>query len=375
MRAHGRPNILFSTTRSWNCGDDFILFGVRNLLSCRVPSFNAIIYNRHPELHYVRARLNKTVHLKDQNSSQEVDLNLHQVMDRVVPKFDNSLRPDLDLSGIDAVVFAGTPEWFGTMVRPVVDGIAKRTLPVAYLGLGSYEKIAELSYEQIPEQDRNSLEAALVVTVREGNAARLLAPLSPQVLPCPALFAAERARHRQGPGSNGKLKIALSLQGCAETNGQRMEKPAFDFARTLFAKLVQRHDCQLVCHYIEDLTELQTIFGDTTEVLYAYDPKDYFDLYDTFDLTVTTRVHGAGLCASLGIPSVVLGHSARSSTTDGFLSEVIDPATATLDEALACVENLVIAERSAALITHKRESQDAYLASLGPFLHSLKAHG
>ena len=48
--SHGmqRLNILFSTSRQWNCGDEFILFGVRRLLD-RVPlRYNSIIYNRHP---------------------------------------------------------------------------------------------------------------------------------------------------------------------------------------------------------------------------------------------------------------------------------------------------------------------------------------
>lgn len=371
MMNRQRPNILFSTTRSWNCGDDFILFGVRNLLARRLPNVNAVIYNRHPELHFVRARLDKMVHLKDSNSDQEVDLNLHTVMDRVAPKFDNSIRTDMDLSAIDAVVFAGTPEWFGVMVRPLVNRIARRKVPVAYLGLGVFEKTSAQSYEQIPAEDRECLEGAKVVTVRDQTTAALLAPLSPSRLPCPALFAAEQARHRSGPAQGRKLRIALSMQGCAESNGQRMETESFEFAKALFARLAERYDCQLVCHYIEDLTELRALFGGSMEMLYAYDPRDYMDLYDSFDLTVTTRVHGAGLCASLGIPSLVIGHSARSSTAEGFLSELIDPSTVSLDEAVRRVESFAVAKKSAALITHKQKSQDAYLAALGPFLEAL----
>ncbi|MEJ7712218.1 MAG: hypothetical protein WKF84_20740 [Pyrinomonadaceae bacterium] len=46
-----RPlNILFSTTRQWNSGDEFILFGVRQLLHDLGLQYNAIIYNRHPSI-------------------------------------------------------------------------------------------------------------------------------------------------------------------------------------------------------------------------------------------------------------------------------------------------------------------------------------
>ncbi|MGF1581594.1 MAG: hypothetical protein ACFCD0_19880, partial [Gemmataceae bacterium] len=45
-----RLNIIFSTTRTWNCGDDFILYGILNLFSGIGVQCNPIYYNRNPEL-------------------------------------------------------------------------------------------------------------------------------------------------------------------------------------------------------------------------------------------------------------------------------------------------------------------------------------
>jgi hypothetical protein len=44
------PNIVHSTTRSWNCGDDFILFGVRRLVEAVLPAHNPVVFNRNPDL-------------------------------------------------------------------------------------------------------------------------------------------------------------------------------------------------------------------------------------------------------------------------------------------------------------------------------------
>jgi len=49
-------NVVFSTTRQWNPGDEFILMGCINLLKEYMGEFNPIIYNRHPQLRRSRKR-------------------------------------------------------------------------------------------------------------------------------------------------------------------------------------------------------------------------------------------------------------------------------------------------------------------------------
>ena len=43
-------NVVYSATRQWNCGDEFILFGCRNLLEKVLGGHNPIIYNRNPDI-------------------------------------------------------------------------------------------------------------------------------------------------------------------------------------------------------------------------------------------------------------------------------------------------------------------------------------
>ena len=77
-------NILFSTTRQWNPGDEIILHGVLNLMKATVGEFNPIIWNRHP-----------SINPNNMNLDNSFSVLRH------------------DLSAIDYVVIAGSPEWLG----------------------------------------------------------------------------------------------------------------------------------------------------------------------------------------------------------------------------------------------------------------------
>ena len=356
------PNLLFSTTRSWNCGDDFILFGVRNLVKNIIPEFNSIIYNRNPELHSFRT-YNSDIKINvrtPQGQLQEIDLS-KQLCGRTW-QIDNSWRPQHDLSLIDYCIFAGTPEWAGTMVEPIVQHLIQDDTPVAYLGIGIFEGTHSITFEDLPRQDQALLKKARLVTTRDAGCSQLLEPVNAIQLPCPALFAANHERQRIK-----KQKIALSTQGTLPGNEQRIDQETLDYSVKLFRTLSAHYDCTLVCHYIDELYQLQPLLGDVLPIVYRYDAQDYVDLYDRFDLLVTTRIHGAGLCTSLGIPSVVLAHSARSDTTTGFLADMVQIESMEVDELVEQIALLDIRKRSEALLVHKVENQQRYLDLLGHF--------
>ncbi len=358
---HGNeiPNILFSTTRMWNCGDDFILFGIRNLLENVLPSHNAIVYNRNPDLHATRVFNNKLV---VNSPKRRITLNLAEALKDVTWQYDNSWRPTLDLSSIDYCVFAGTPEWMGSMVGPLVNALLGSEIPICYLGIGTFEGTSNLNFDQLARDDVRALTRAKVITVRDANAARLLSPLSPISLPCPALFAAPAASIRRE-----KAKVALCMQGHIPKYQQRIDERTYQYTLKLFKALSQRYDCSLICHYIEEVHQLHDEFRGVIPIRYSYDARDYIDIYDGFDACVTTRVHGAGLCASLGIPSLVISHSARSETVLGFLAELVDPNKETTTDALEKFEALPLEEKSRALVQHKISVKKEYLLLLREF--------
>ena len=356
------PNVLFSTTRMWNCGDDFILFGVRELIGAVVPQFNAVVYNRNPEFHVLRLYCDKPVTIAPGAGRPGIRVNLYETLKGNLWQHEDSWRPGGDLSAMDYCVFAGTPEWFGPMVSPLVDALLQTEVPVAYVGIGVWEGNKDRVLDDLPEADQELLRRAKLVTVRDSACARMLAPLDPLGLPCPALFAAPHQRVR-----NKKERLALSLQGVADGNNQRIAPQVFEYAVALFGKLAEKYECALVCHYVEELYELKEVLGDRLPFLYCYDSKDYLDIYDRFDLTVTTRVHGAGLCASLGIPGIALAHSARSETVDGFLTELIQTNDVPVAEAVERIDALPIRARSEEIVAHKAAARKKYLDLLGRF--------
>jgi tetratricopeptide (TPR) repeat protein len=356
-----RPVVLFSTTRMWNPGDDFILFGIRNLLEPLIGPYNALVYNRHPELHQLRLRFNQPATITGDDVS--VRANLYELLKPHLLPRDNSWHPGLDLATVDLVVFAGTPEWFGGMVAPLVERLLATQIPTLYLGIGAFEGSAELTFEQLPPADRALLQQAALITVRDETCAKLLAPLQPLSLPCPALFATELCQVRQQ-----KKRLALSTQGSNPRNGQRIDPVTRDYSIALFKALAQRYECALICHYVDELEELRSHLGKDMECIYVYDARDYLTIYDAFDLTVTTRVHGAGLCASLGMPGFVIAHSTRSATTQGFLSERLHPHHDPVDSAVRRIEQYDVATASARLCAYKEAVRTRYTALLQPVL-------
>lgn len=354
------PNILFSTTRMWNCGDDFILFGIRNLLDAVLPGHNAIVYNRNPDLHTTRVFTKNLV--IDRPEKPNITLNLADALKDVTWKYDNSWRPARDLSAIDYCVFAGTPEWMGSMVSPLVHALLGSDIPICYLGIGSFEGTSNMRFDQIGADDVRALTRAQVITVRDQNTAKMLSPLNPVFLPCPALFAAPAATIRKE-----KIKVALCMQGHAPGYQQRINENTYQYTLTLFKALSRKYDCSLICHYIDEVQQLQDEFHGIIPIRYSYDARDYIDIYDEYDACVTTRVHGAGLCSSLGIPSIVISHSARSETVHGFLADTVDIDTQSTADVLEMFAALSVEEKSRALIRHKNSVKEEYLQLLRGF--------
>src|SRR5688572_5414453 len=112
-------NILFSTTRQWNPGDEFILHGIRRLFTQLNIEYNPVIYNRHPSItprkRFLRHRWSK-----------------HEFY----PHYDNSFILDQG-EVIDYVVFAGTPEWYGGKRMDALHKfIADNKIRCAFIGVG-----------------------------------------------------------------------------------------------------------------------------------------------------------------------------------------------------------------------------------------------
>ena len=357
-------NFLLPTTRMWNCGDDFIAFGVRRLIEQILPAANFIAYNRNPDLHVQRVLFSKPrLTVTKGEESQEMDVDLSQYLQETTWRFDNSWTRRHSLDFVDCCIFAGTPEWFGPMVSPLTLQLQESNIPVMYLGIGGFEKRENLKFDQLPEADRKVMERATAVTVRDDQALTLLSPVNTLKLPCPALFSSKTERVRSG----GSLKIGLSTQPDMSLQPPSA-KGIYPYTFALFQKLIKNFQCEVICHYIDELNPLAEL---GVPIHYSYDASDYFDIYDQFDLVVTTRVHGAGIAASLGIPSFVIKHSTRTSTVDGFLAEYIDPLSDSVDNVVGRLLSFDVHQRSQEIVSHKFRTMKTYLEVIRPAIMSI----
>ncbi len=359
------PSIVYSTTRSWNCGDDFILFGVRRLIDATLPAHNPIIFNRHPDQAMGRVGFGfpKTQELQTPNGPVTVRFNPYQLAKDYLWKWDNSVREGFDARVLSACIFAGTPEWRGTALLPLVRAALACRLPTAYLGIGMHDDYGSGTRAALTKEDRELLGRAGLITTRDRATASFLEEFGAAWHPCPSIHAAD-AKPRQ-PGA--VLRIALSMQCSARDTPQPISQPVYDATLALFRRLAERFDCSLILHYVDEVPEFSAQLGGIMPIRYAYDPRDYLELYAGFDLTVTTRVHGAGICAALGVPAYLIRHTVRSETGEGFLAKIIDPTAESVDDIAQRIGALEIGKWSQEIVAHQAADRDAMLGKLKRF--------
>lgn len=311
-------NIIFSTTRGWNPGDEFILAGVRRILDELGVSYNPVIYNRHPDIRSQRPQLFKRskvpydFHLHDETFLLEANLKFGF--------FDNSLKPDTDCAFADWVILAGTPEWCNGRMWDLYCSILRHNIPVMILGVGG-------NFDLYDEGFRDVVKKAKAFTVRDQTTQEVLkaSDLQARLLPCPALLSAPPAKTRQ---VEEVRRIGLIYQATRDEtviwNG--FSEEAFVYMRELYRRLMARYEkdyaFEFVCHYIDEMPLAKRDYPGM-EILYSYEPADYFDIYSRYDFVIGPRVHGIGASASLGIPGVALTHDMRGSTCAGFLAPQI----------------------------------------------------
>lgn len=165
-------NILISTTTNHNCGDDFIRFGVKNILKHIFHNANYIHYDRNP---------NNMVKWPD---DQNMKYNLHGTF----------MNRPIDWAMIDLVVLAGTPEFLHHPLAPIYDGLAEHPeIPLWAIGVGYTEPefVLPLTENEITVLKR---ESTLIIVRQKELAARLgdLLDRAVYILPCPALFCFEK---------------------------------------------------------------------------------------------------------------------------------------------------------------------------------------
>lgn len=349
-------NVLFSTTRQWNVGDEFILFGAINLIKSSLhDDINPIIYNRHPDL---RTDLKSFPYLDNIKFCTCDELSLLAEANFRIGFRDNSFKLSLDGQFIDLVVFAGTPEWSNNRCLDLYLIIEKFNLPVIALGIGNCI------------QDRNdiimrNLNRFQLFTVRSPeliDSVKNELSVEPQYLPCPSLCSAQNTKiHNINEVKNIGFIYSCDISRSEINNCVSVD--AYNYLLKLFKKIIdenKEYHFSLICHYVD---ELPFAFSDfpNIDILYSFDSKDYYDIYNKFDLVIGARIHGVGCAASMGIPGICVSHDFRGETVKGFFAETIS-INQSLDSALEIFNFSIsnIYAKNKRLVSHIQKVKDDY---------------
>lgn len=344
---------MYSATRQWNPGDEFILSGARRVIDTALGYHSPVLYDRNPD---VRPSDGSTVAYR--NLKRPVSEAAGGVYERLSPflrlgSYGNSVKFDSDLSYASLAVLAGSPEWATPRCWSFYDHVFRNELPLVGLGLGTMP-------DNPPAFISAALDGAVLVTTRSKSLAGsdLAQRHHIDYLPCPALLSAPSARAVTGVRRVGVV-LGAPYEDAVWANG--LEPEFFERVSRALDALIDNYadeiEFDFIAHYIDELPVLRDRFPDH-RIRYSFDSGDYYDLFSEYDVVVSTRVHGCGIAASLGIPSISLGHDFRSDTTDGFLARSVDLGA---DERALDAAFEDLAGRAPAISSQLRAHRDATL--------------
>ena len=330
-----RPlQILCSSTRQWNPGDEWIALGIRRLFHTLYPGriLNWILYDRSPDC------FEKP----------------WSAPDRKPLLLGNSYQPGEQLPPVDLLVVAGTPEWLGPHLEPLARIRPTSAAPVFYLGIDYPSADLPLS-----PFDRKMLSQSLVVA-RGPMARQALEALGIQahLLPCPALFSAPT----EYPARTLR-RIGFVLQSDRVAN-QSVSPELKCRMLALVSRLRERYSVKVICNYIDEFLEFSPAAG--CPVCYSYDSSDYFEYLADCDLVVSTRLHGAIIANSLLKPAILTNAEPRAASAVERLPHVV----ACEPEAVpGILEHFDIDPAVRNLLNWKRAQEAQYLDLLRGALH------
>lgn len=345
-------NIVFSATRQWNPGDEFILMGSINLIKKHISDFNPILYNRNPQIR--RSRHFDFIKIIDGLLGKNV-----------LEKFlDNSVKEYNPMDYADLVVFAGSPEWRGKRTIKLYRSIVEYQIPTLFLGIGLGAG-GQFSFtdQYFSKDEQYVFNHAKLITARDRYASENLQPLSVHQLPCPALFSSTQEKTVKQV-----KKVGLIYSTNKAANGNKISTDTYHYMMKMYQQLLEKfgeyYEFEFIAHYIDELSEFKNDFSDS-RLHYSYDSKDYLDIYNQFDLVIGCRVHGIGISASMGIPGMMIAHDNRSDTVQGFCAELIkvgddfSKIIGTFNKMVAGIESY-----SLSLQKHKMETAKKYFSLL-----------
>lgn len=346
-----RKNIVFSTTKQWNPGDEIILKGIINIFDALGLNYNPLIFNRNPSVRRLYGNSTYSGMTTD-------DFFLMKHID--ISMMDNSMKPWLSYENIDLIVMAGTPEWSGGRNRELFLRAIKNNIPVCFLGIdGDYNK------EQ-NEVVSSVLEKSKIILVRNQEVLNSFVNkgIGAQFFPCPSLLSSKNEKHIEEVHTIGLIYRAKNTE-ITLING--WDENSYIEQNAIFNSIIKQYGKKtkivIICHYVDELILAERDFNGV-DIYYSYNSDDYFKIYEQCDLVIGSRIHGIGLATSLGIPSIPLKYDFRAGTYKGFYPDdsYFDNSLNVNDKIDYYINN--ISDINEKLIEYKQRIKSLYISEL-----------
>lgn len=351
-------NIIYSATRQWNPGDEFILMGVERLINEVLGAHNGILYNRNPQI-----RPDFTA-IKKKKISRFFLKSLYQKLIDNKGFLDNSFKPNGLGENVDYVIFAGSPEWYGSRLAELYSIILQNNIPTIFLGLGIADKI---DLAKFTSDEKKVLEKAKFISCRDEYCTQALEDFDSRFLPCPALFSSP---HEKFISKVKKIGLIYGTDKAVAANNISIETDAY--MKKIYAQLLEQYSGQyefeFIAHYIDEVDQFYKDYPNG-KLRYSYKSDVYVDIFKDYDLVIGHRVHGIGLCASIGIPGIMIAHDRRADTVKGFLAKMIPLGTSYDDFNIVFQETINnITQKNTDLLEYKSVVKKQYIDTLNQFL-------
>lgn len=346
--------ILFSTTRQYNPGDEFILMGIENLLKESGAIYNTVIANRNPMIDKVGFRVYK----------------------------DNSFDfKNWEL--IDYVIFAGSPVWWqcksrvydickslkkGSFVNTVgrflninrsfvtdsiYSGILKYDKKCSFLGIGSGRDNYNFDHK-VSEVMNNHTD--LIIVRNQNTLDSIPAEYSPILQPCPALFSSQINKK-----VSSLKKILFILQDVnIKMKYDGLTESVLRYSLDQYAVIKKEFEyVRVACFAWQDYAKLSKHLS-KNEIIYNFRAESWPCIISDYDLIVSTRVHGCGLASSVGIPNIMIRKGFRTDTVKLFNSLIVEPG----DNIASIIKSTDLESYSSKLNNYKCDCKKQWISLL-----------
>ena len=365
-------NILFTSTKQWNIGDEFIYLGIKNLFNDMGIKYNPILFNRNPQITKGFDFLNifkKKNFLKHNFEKNIINSLIYSFFDIV--HLDNSINfTHLCEKWIDKIIFAGTPEWFSLRMKNLYEYAIEYSIPYYFIGIGIHPHTYTLLNSKILNFKEIIRNASLIITRNKNEGFDVLKKFNNNVyyIGCPALFCSKDEK-KEFEFDKEFLKIGIVFSFPESPHGHKITFETFKYILQLIKNLSRFKDIQInyIFHYIDDIfyicckyQKLMNYLSSDGNIYYSHDVYDYFTIYKNMDLIISTRVHGNGIASSLGIPNMHIPHDERADTVRGFGSYV---SYKNLDKDIQLISRLIssLNEEHSKLINFKYEQKKKFI--------------